>query len=59
MEGSEAGTEGDGMESMGPGDGGYGVDYEYDQSDNKGSLGFVGAERVKGLKLDVRRAWEG
>jgi hypothetical protein len=33
MEGSEAGTEGDGMESMGAGDGGYGVDYEYDQSD--------------------------
>ena len=41
MEDGEAGAEGDGMESLGPGDGGHGVDYEFAQSD-KGSLGFVG-----------------
>ena len=57
MERSETGAEGDDMESLGPGDGGYGVDYEFEQS-HKGSLGFVGADKVKELKRDVRKAWE-
>ena len=58
MERSETGAEGDDMESLGPGDGGYGVDYEFEEAD-KGSLGFVGANKVKELKRDVRKAWEG
>ena len=57
MERSETGAEGDDMESLGPGDGGYGVDYEFEEAD-KGSLGFVGADKVKELKRDVRKAWE-
>ena len=57
MEQSEAGATGDGMESLGPGDGGHGVDYEFVQTD-KDSLGFVGVDRVKQLKRDVRKAWE-
>ena len=58
MERSEASAEGDDMESLGPGDGEYGVDYEFEEAD-KGSLGFVGANKVKELKRDVRKAWEG
>ena len=54
MDRSEAGAGRDDMVSLGPGDGGYGVDYEFDQSD-KGSLGFVGADKVKELKRDVVR----
>ena len=57
MERSETGAEGDDMESLGPGDGGHGVDYEFEQAD-KGSLGFVGVDRFKELKHDVRKAWE-
>ena len=57
MERSETSAEGDNMESLGRGDGGYGVDYEFEQAD-KGSLGFVGADKVKELKRDVRKAWE-
>ena len=56
--GVKTGAEGDDMESLGPGDGGYGVDYEFEEAD-KGSLGFVGANKVKELKRDVRKAWEG
>jgi len=33
MEGSELGVSGDGMESLGPGDGGHGVDYEFVESE--------------------------
>ena len=36
---------------------GDGVDYEFEEAD-KGSLGFVGANKVKELKRDVRKAWE-
>ena len=57
MEQSEAGATGDGMESLGPGDGGHGIDYEFVETD-KDSLGFVGVDRVKQLKRDVRKAWE-
>ena len=57
MEQSEAGATGDGMESLGPGDGGHGIDYEFVQTD-KDSLGFVGVDRVKQLKRDVRKALE-
>ena len=59
MERSEAGAKGDDMESLGPGDhpGGHGVNYDFEQAD-KGSLGFVGADKVKELKRDVRKAWE-
>ena len=53
MEQSESGATGDGMESLGPGDGGHGIDYEFVQTD-KDSLGFVGVDRVKQLKRDVR-----
>ena len=55
MERSEAGAKGDDMESLGPGDhpGGHGVNYDFEQAD-KGSLGFVGVDRVKELKRDVR-----
>ena len=40
MEGSESG---DGLASLGPGDGGHGVDNELVEH-NKGALGFVGAD---------------
>jgi len=48
MEGSESGASesGDGMESLGPGDGGHVVDYEFAQPE-KDSLGFLGADAVK------------
>ena len=58
MDRSEAGAGRDDMVSLGPGDGGHGVDYEFEQLD-EGSLGFVGADKVKELKRDVRKAWEG
>ena len=54
---SESGATGAGMESLGPGVGGHGIDYEFVQTD-KDSLGFVGVDRVKQLKRDVRKAWE-
>ena len=57
MDRSESGAGRDDMVSLGPGDGGYGVDYELDQAD-KGSLGFVGADTVKKLKRNVTKAWE-
>ena len=57
MDRSEAGAGGEDMVSLGPGDGGHGVDYEFEELD-EGSLGFVGADKVQELKRDVRKAWE-
>ena len=57
MEANAEPASGDGLESLGPGDGGHGVDYEFSEVE-KGSLGFVGAERVKELKRAVRAEWE-
>ena len=57
MEQSEAGATGDGLASLGPGDGGHGFDYEFSEAE-KGILGFVGADKVKELKQTVKEAWE-
>ena len=57
MDRSEAGAGVEDMVSLGPGDGGHGVDYEFEQLD-EGSLGFVGADKVVELKRDVSKAWE-
>ena len=48
---------GDGLASLGPGDGGHGFDYEFSEAE-KGSSGFVGADKVKELKRTVKEAWE-
>ena len=68
MEANAEPASGDGLESLGPGDGGHGVDYEFSvekvdyefsvEKVEKGSLGFVGAQRVKELKRAVKAAWE-
>ena len=44
MDRSEEGAGVEDMVSLGPGDGGHGVDYEFEQLD-EGSLGFVGADK--------------
>ena len=64
MEANAEPASGDGLESLGPGDGGHGVDYEFSKAE-KGNLGlwaglgFVGADKVKELKRTVKEAaWE-
>ena len=60
FQGMEANAEpasGDGLESLGPVDGGHGADYEFSELE-KGSLGFIGVDKVKELKRAVKAAWE-